>query len=392
MSRSVSAPSSVTNTSPCWNGLIVPGSTFRYGSNFCSWTRRPRAFSRRPSEAATIPFPSAETTPPVTKTYFGARALTGFQGSSGCGQRTSAASRASASEGNARPTPLNRGASTESAAAVCSSSAASSSSSASIRDSLSWKASRRCGATSSTSSVPLSCGRRRRRLSRFGPSTCQSAPGATARRTVDSTRSIPGHQSASRSASASTDHTSSTAAGSTRLAANRGKELLSAEHALELGLPLLVAELLDARVRRVAGRLLDPEVAVRERSDLGKMRDRHHLSMLGEPPQQSADGMRGLAADPRVDLVEYQRVPTGDGRDGQRDPRELTARRRLGCRSEREARVRTDERHPVVGAGRARFVALPELADELAVPHADTAKLGGHRVGERGRRRVPLGT
>src|SRR5262249_34823814 len=34
------------------------------------------------SEAATIPFPRADTTPPVTKTYFGARALTGFQGSS----------------------------------------------------------------------------------------------------------------------------------------------------------------------------------------------------------------------------------------------------------------------------------------------------------------------
>src|SRR4051794_12635920 len=88
MSRSVSAPSSVTKTSPCWNGLIVPGSTFRYGSNFWSWTRSPRAFRSRPSEAATIPFPSAETTPPVTKTYFGARALTGFQASSG-GGRTS---------------------------------------------------------------------------------------------------------------------------------------------------------------------------------------------------------------------------------------------------------------------------------------------------------------
>src|SRR6478672_5476224 len=85
MSRSVSAPSSVTKTSPCWNGLIVPGSTLRYGSNFWSWTRRPRAFSRRPSEAATIPFPRADTTPPVTKTYFGARVLTGFQGSSGNG-------------------------------------------------------------------------------------------------------------------------------------------------------------------------------------------------------------------------------------------------------------------------------------------------------------------
>src|SRR5882724_8358424 len=89
MSRSVSAPSSVTKTSPCWNGLIVPGSTFRYGSNFWSWTRRPRAFSSRPSDAATMPFPSAETTPPVTKTYFGARALTGFKGSSAGGRRGS---------------------------------------------------------------------------------------------------------------------------------------------------------------------------------------------------------------------------------------------------------------------------------------------------------------
>src|SRR6266702_7643002 len=87
MSRLVSAPSSVTKTSPCWNGLIVPGSTLRYGSNFWSWTRRPRAFSNRPSEAATMPFPSAETTPPVTKPYLGARALTGFQGSTRCGGR-----------------------------------------------------------------------------------------------------------------------------------------------------------------------------------------------------------------------------------------------------------------------------------------------------------------
>src|SRR5919109_2448272 len=70
MSRSVSAPSSVTKTSPCWNGLIVPGSTLRYGSNFCACTCRPRALSRRPSEAATMPLPRAETTPPVTKTYF----------------------------------------------------------------------------------------------------------------------------------------------------------------------------------------------------------------------------------------------------------------------------------------------------------------------------------
>src|SRR5918998_4076883 len=70
MSRSVSAPSSVTKTSPCWNGFIVPGSTLRYGSSFCMVTRRPRLESRAPSELAVSPLPSEDTTPPVTKTNF----------------------------------------------------------------------------------------------------------------------------------------------------------------------------------------------------------------------------------------------------------------------------------------------------------------------------------
>src|SRR5207244_9637588 len=105
-----------------------------------------------------------------------------------------------------------------------------------------------------------------------------------------------------------------------RLAAYCGQELLSAQHPLELGLPFLVAELLDSRVRRVARRLLDPEVAVGERGDLGKVRDRHDLSVLGESPEQSANRVRGLAADAGVDLVEDERVPARDGGDRQRDP------------------------------------------------------------------------
>ena len=40
-SKSVSAPSSVTNTSPCCTGLIVPGSTLRYGSNLRTAIRKP---------------------------------------------------------------------------------------------------------------------------------------------------------------------------------------------------------------------------------------------------------------------------------------------------------------------------------------------------------------
>src|SRR3989441_9464356 len=49
---------------------MVPGSTLRYGSSFWSETLRWRAFRMFPMDAAVIPLPSEETTPPVTKTYF----------------------------------------------------------------------------------------------------------------------------------------------------------------------------------------------------------------------------------------------------------------------------------------------------------------------------------
>src|SRR5439155_1713781 len=43
-----------------------------YGSIFCSVTRNPRASNSAPIEAAASPLPRDETTPPVTKMYFGA--------------------------------------------------------------------------------------------------------------------------------------------------------------------------------------------------------------------------------------------------------------------------------------------------------------------------------
>src|SRR3954471_9416013 len=49
---------------------MVPGSTLRYGSNFCSVTLRPRFSSKVPREAAVSPLPRELTTPPVTKIYF----------------------------------------------------------------------------------------------------------------------------------------------------------------------------------------------------------------------------------------------------------------------------------------------------------------------------------
>src|ERR1700722_4864061 len=49
---------------------MVPGSTFRDGSNFIRVTRRPRLSSKQPMDAAESPLPRLDTTPPVTKTYF----------------------------------------------------------------------------------------------------------------------------------------------------------------------------------------------------------------------------------------------------------------------------------------------------------------------------------
>src|SRR4030081_3048301 len=49
---------------------MLPGSTLRYGSSFWSETERPRLLRILPIEAAVIPLPSEDTTPPVTKTYF----------------------------------------------------------------------------------------------------------------------------------------------------------------------------------------------------------------------------------------------------------------------------------------------------------------------------------
>ena len=51
------APSTVTKTSPCWYGDIVPGSTFKYGSHLRTLTLSPLALSRQHTEAAVIPFP-----------------------------------------------------------------------------------------------------------------------------------------------------------------------------------------------------------------------------------------------------------------------------------------------------------------------------------------------
>src|SRR2546426_9748801 len=67
---------------------MVPGSTLRYGSSFWRETVRWRAFRMFPIDAAVIPLPSEETTPPVTKTYFDIDDLQGgFSNVTGEGRR-----------------------------------------------------------------------------------------------------------------------------------------------------------------------------------------------------------------------------------------------------------------------------------------------------------------
>src|SRR4029079_16283562 len=130
-----------------------------------------------------------------------------------------------------------------------------------------------------------------------------------------------------------------------------GDELLAAEHALQLLAPLLVAELRDRRVRRVAGNLLDAEGAVGERRDLRQVRDRHDLGALGQAAQRLADRVRGLAADTGVDLVEDHRLAAADRCDREGDPRELAAGGRLRDPREWHARARPE---PAPGTAHSR--------------------------------------
>ena len=53
---------------------MVPGSKLMYGSNLSIVTFNPLLSSREPNDAERIPFPSEETTPPVTNRSFGLKA------------------------------------------------------------------------------------------------------------------------------------------------------------------------------------------------------------------------------------------------------------------------------------------------------------------------------
>ena len=158
-------------------------------------------------------------------------------------------------------------------------------------------------------------------------------------------------------------------------------ELRAARHPLDLLATEQIVELLDARVRGVAGHLLDPEVRVRDARDLRKVRDGEHLRALGEALQRRRDRVRRHAADPRVDLVEDERLAAGHRRERERDARQLAARGRVRDRRERQAGVRADEERRLVASGRTDL-ALAKLDEELALAHAERGELVGDGLGE----------
>src|SRR5262249_50181976 len=156
--------------------------------------------------------------------------------------------------------------------------------------------------------------------------------------------------------------------------ADRGEEVPTAEHSLQLALPFVAFQLLDLRVRRVAGNLLDAEMPLGEAGDLRKVSDRDHLRAHGGAGERTADGVRGFAADARVELVEDERVAARDHGDRERDAGELAARGRVRDGRQRHARVRPDQEPHLVGAARARL-ARRELRRELAVAHSEPREL-----------------
>ena len=67
MYRSASAPSSVTNTSPCQQGFTVRDRDGYWGSKFPSGNFQASVFEKSAQEAAVIPFQREDPTLPVTK-------------------------------------------------------------------------------------------------------------------------------------------------------------------------------------------------------------------------------------------------------------------------------------------------------------------------------------
>src|SRR5829696_6967270 len=142
-------------------------------------------------------------------------------------------------------------------------------------------------------------------------------------------------------------------------------------------------------MRGIAGDFLDSEMPVGDAGYLRQVRDRHDLRTLAEASQRLRDGVRRLAADARVDLVEDERhLPARGGSDRQGDARELAAGGGLRNGCERQTGVRTDQERDGVRAHGGRL-AFADLDVELALPEADPLELRRDGLRERLRRRAP---
>ena len=344
----------------------------------------------------------------MTNTYFGARALTGFQGSSD-GGRTSAQARPKSGRGRrgARAQPRERapqheprGARRRASTRVRRCPLRASSSSASIRSSTSWKASRRPGTTSS---------HEQRARGARPPEEARAEAGRPARWTGRPTRESASVRPpraragpARRRRSRATSRRGGTARRETPRRPRRREERSRISCVPWQGTPGRRA---CARARPSAP--ASPSCSIRVwvgspgtfstrkcRSASAAICGRCVIVITCARSARRwstrPTALRGLAADPGVDLVEDERLAARDRRDREGDARELAAGRGLGDRPERQARVRADEEHRLVAARRAGL-ALVELAHELALAHADVVQLRGDRIGERGRRGAPLG-
>src|SRR5262245_36949849 len=162
---------------------------------------------------------------------------------------------------------------------------------------------------------------------------------------------------------------------------------IRAQHPDDLRDQLVAGDLLDRGERLSASdALLDPEVALRHRGDLRQVGDAEHLALGAELVQLLADGSSGVAADPRVDLVEDEGgrpAPRTLAGEGEHHPRELAAGGRIPQRRGGHPGVGGDLEGDALLAHRAEAVGMRlEAHLELRAAHRQLVELLRHPPGE----------
>ena len=200
----------------------------------------------------------------------------------------------------------------------------------------------------SSRATPLTPGRarsRRRRVASFMdpmlPSAAPALPPPRGQRRASSPRASRGSAPPARPAAPSAAASASSSAACSRAVAVSAPASIRASSATRSS-PVTIRTSLAVTARR-RRRLVDDDVPVGERGDLGQVGDDQHLPVARQPGQPATDLDRRPAADAGVDLVEDQRghrVGAGQAHlQRQHDPGQLAAgraradrqRRRAGC-------------------------------------------------------------